>query len=232
MSVLKLGWDFVGRLRGKNQIKIGSESIWKLSNVYFEKAKEIPTYIGQGMLTKEKKLLVHFVLYRGKNKGRKVGKSKQKNQSSKNKRYSKGHKEPLMLVTSLDYASAHPIGIANIYRQRMRIEENIRDTKCPYYGLGLKKSLTQCAKRMNILLLIAALATFAAWLSGLFIISMGKATDFQAHSAKFTTVLSTEFLGREALKKRIQMTWLQFKDTLLALYQATITAQTEIHHYG
>lgn len=232
MSVLKLGWDFVGRLRGKNQIKIRTESIWKLSNIYFEKATETPTYIGSGMLTTRKKLLAHFVLYRGKNKGRKVGKSKQKNQSSKNKRYSKGHKEPLMLVTSLESASVQPIGIANIYRQRMRIEENIRDTKCPYYGLGLKKSLTQCAKRMNILLLIAALATFAAWLGGLFTITMGKAADFQAHSAKFTTVLSTVFLGREALKKGIQMTRQEFKDTLLALYQATIAAQQETHHYG
>lgn len=56
----------------------------------------------------------------------------------------------------------------------MRIEENIRDTKCPHYGFGLKKSLTQSSQRMNILLLIAAIATFAAWFAGLFIRSINR----------------------------------------------------------
>jgi len=36
-----------------------------------------------------------------------------------------------------------------------------------HYGLGLKNSLTRTPERMAILLLIAAIATFAAWLSGI-----------------------------------------------------------------
>jgi hypothetical protein len=87
----------------------------------------------------------------------------------------------------------------------MRIEENIRDTKCPHYGLGLKNSLTRCSQRMNILLLIAAIATLAAWIAGLFIKNIGKASDFQAHSAKVSSALSILFLGRRALKKGLCM---------------------------
>jgi hypothetical protein len=39
----------------------------------------------------------------------------------------------------------------NIYRQRMRIEENIRDTKWLNYGLGLKNSLSRSPERLDIL---------------------------------------------------------------------------------
>ena len=56
-----------------------------------------------------------------------------------------------------------------------------------------KKSLSKSSARLGILLLIAAIATFAAWLAGLETKSRGKAADFQAHSAKVTYSLSTVF---------------------------------------
>lgn len=143
------------------------------------------------------------------------------------KRYSKAHKEPWLLITSLTLALSMPELITNIYRQRMRIEENIRDTKCPHYGLGLKKSLTQAHQRMNILLLIATIASFAAWLAGLFTKLIEKATDFQVHSAKFTSALSSVFLGRRALKTRLFMLQEQFENTLAMLYQCAVLAQLE-----
>jgi hypothetical protein len=86
-------------------------------------------------------------------------------------------------VSSIPLAKEKPVLITNIYRQRMRIEQNIRDTKCPHYGLGLKKSLTRNPQRMNILLLIAAISTLAAWLTGLIVKLAKSASDFQAHSA-------------------------------------------------
>ena len=99
----------------------------------------------------------------------------------------------------------------------MRIEENFRDTKCPHYGLGLKKSLTKEPQRMAILLLIAAIATFAAWLAGLITLMMGKASDFQAHSAKFTQSLSIVYLGREALRKGLMISKEQLINSLSKL---------------
>ena len=80
---------------------------------------------------------------------------------------------------------------------------------------------------MNILLLIAAIATFGAWLAGLFIKASGKAADFQAHSAKFTSALSTVFLGREALKKGLYIEEQQFDNALKSLYQLTLKTQME-----
>lgn len=230
--IIKLGWDFVGRLRNKNAVCMEGTGTWLLSSTYFEKATTKPTFIGRGLLTEKGKVPSHFVLYKGRSKGRTLlNLNKKRSQSGKNKRYSKAHKEPWLLATSLTEAAFDAIHIVNIYRQRMRIEENIKDTKCPHYGLGLKKSLTQCSQRMNILLLVAALATFAAWLAGLFIITIGKAADYQAHSAKFTSVLSKVYLGREALKKKIPILHEQFNQLLLLLYQYSIQAQRESHNY-
>lgn len=230
--LLKLGWDFVGRLRNKNLIFLDKTATWALSSTYFKQATGIPTCIGQGLLTEEGKVPAQFFLYKGKSKGRhQLNKNKNNSNSGKSKRYANANKEPWFLVTSLQ-AKEKPVLITNIYRQRMRIEENIRDTKCSHYGLGLKKSLTRCPQRMNILLLIAAIATFAAWLAGLFIKNSGSASDFQAHSAKVSSALSIIFLGRRALKKGFSINLEQFEYTCILLYQAALQVQRERPHYG
>ena len=50
---------------------------------------------------------------------------------------------------------------AKIYRECMQIEEKFKDTKDRRYGFGLNESNTKTTERMNVLLLIAAIATFA-----------------------------------------------------------------------
>lgn len=227
--ILELGWDFVGRLRNKNLICMDNTSAWNLSSNYFEQATSKPTYIGHGLLTEKGKIYSNFVVYKGPHKGRKTWTLNKKRQhtNKKSKVYSKSSKEPWLLATSIDNAQLNPKLIVNIYLQRMRIEENIRDSKCPHYGLGLKNSLTQSSQRMNILLLIAAIATFIAWLAGLFIKSIGKAADFQAQSAKFTSSISCVFLGKRALTKKIPISLKEFKSTVNMLYQCTIFAQNE-----
>lgn len=231
--ILQLGWDFVGRLRNKNAVCKDETSDWHLSSTYFKKARAKPTCMGPHLLTQEGKVEVNLVLYKGKCKRRgKLNPGKKKSLAGKSKRHTLAAKEPWVLATSLKEAQSNPTFIVNLYRQRMRIEENIRDTKCPHYGLGLKDSLTRCPQRMNILLLIAALATFAAWLAGLFIQSSGKAADFQAHSAKVTNALSLVFLGRRALKKKFIIKPQQFVDALQRLYNAAIAAQQETLDFG
>ena len=143
------------------------------------------------------------------------------------KRYSKASKEPWILVTSLPLTEDAAKLTVNIYRQRMRIEENFRDTKCPHYGLGLKNSLTRSTGRMTVLLLIAAVATFASWIAGIFTTYVGKATDFQAHSAKFKSALSKVFLGREAFKKGLNLTIKQLEHVLAMLHQISLLTQLE-----
>lgn len=230
--ILTLNWHFVGRLRNKNLVSLDEGATWTLSGDYFEKATGKPTLLGQGLLTKKGKVPMHLVLYKGKSKGRhQLNKNKMKSQSGKSKIYSKANDEPWVLATSLQQAKERPEHIINIFRQRMRIEENIRDTKSTRYGLGLKDSLTRTAQRMNILLLIAAISSFLAWLSGFLTKMRGKAADFQAQSAKFTSALSIIFLGRRAIKKGISMNQEEFETALNLVYQCAIQTQQEIHHY-
>jgi hypothetical protein len=53
-----------------------------------------------------------------------------------------------------------------IYAQRMQIEEAFRDLKSHRYGAAFEDSLTRKPKRLSVLLLLHALATFAAWMAG------------------------------------------------------------------
>lgn len=229
--ILRLGWDFVGRLRNKNLITLDKTAPWQLSSTYFKQATTIPTFLGQGLLTVEGKVPAQFVLYKRRVKGRHLlNKNKKRSNSGKSKLYAQANKEPWLLVTSLQ-AKEKPVLVTNIYRQRMRIEENIRDTKSTHYGLGLKVSLTRCPQRMNILLLIAAIATLAAWLAGLFIKNIGNAPDFQAQSSKVHSALSYVFLGRRALKKGFDINGEQFQYTWILLFHETLKPQREKPHY-
>jgi hypothetical protein len=204
IAVRQMGWHFVGRLRNKNLVLIDGVLDWQLSSSLFEQATGKPSHVGHARLTEKEQVPVHMVLYKGKSKNRHKRNLNQTISScGMSKRYSKAAKEPWLLVTSLAQAQDNPNHIVNIYRQRMRIEENFRDSKCPHYGLGLKKSLTKAPERMEILLLIAAIATLAAWLAGLVTTLSSKAADFQAHSAKFTRSLSMVYLGREAIRKQL-----------------------------
>jgi len=228
IAVREMEWHFVGRLRNKNLVLMEDTPTWQLSASFFEQATGKPTHLGQALLTEEKQVPVHLVLYKGKSKNRhKRNLNKKICTSGKSKKHSKAAKEPWLLVTSLPQARDNPTHIVNIYRQRMRIEENFRDTKCHHYGLGLKNSLTRSPERMDILLLIAAIATWAAWLAGLITLLAGNAADFQAHSAKFTHSLSIVYLGREAIKKQLLISHAQLLNALKTLAVMVLNAQLE-----
>jgi len=228
IAVRQMGYHFVGRLRNKNLILMEDIETWQLSSLFFEKATGKPTYLGHALLTEEKQVPVHLVLYKGSSKNRhKRNLTKKISAASKSKRHAKAAKEPWLIVTSLSQVRDNPNHSVNIYRQRMRIEENFRDTKCPHYGLGLKDSLTRTPKRMAILLLIAAIATFAAWLAGISISHQGKAADFQAHSAKFKNSLSIVYLGREVIKKQLYFSNSELILAAQILLQMVINTQLE-----
>ena len=82
-----------------------------------------------------------------------------------------------------------------------------------------KRECSRSCERMKILVLISALATFACWLAAIATRKSGSASDYQAHSSKFKSVLSSVYLGREALKKGIKVTLEQFELLIQHLFQ-------------
>lgn len=223
IEVKALGWDFVGRLRHKNLVRFNDKLKWQLSGKLYPKATLKPNYLGPGILTEKLKVPAHFVLFKGKKKSS----SSKRKYASRNKRYIRAHKEPWLLVTSLLPSKDIASKTVKIYYQRMRIEENFRDSKCTRYGFGLKESRTRSPERMKILLLISALATFACWLAAIVTRQAGMAADYQAHSSKFKSVLSWVYLGREALKKRIKITTKQFTSILLLMIHVAESIKLE-----
>ncbi len=50
------------------------------------------------------------------------------------------------------------------YRKRMQVEEAFRDTKDERCGLSLDLAMPKTKERYTVLLLVAALAVFVAWM--------------------------------------------------------------------
>jgi hypothetical protein len=230
--ILKLGWDFVGRIRNKNSVLLESSSKWQLSRDFYKKSTGMPTCIGHGILTKSTRVPVNFVLYKGGSKNRhRINKKKDLKPGGMAERYSNAQKEPWLLATSLQESKELAIKSVNIYRQRMRIEENFRDTKCTRFGFGLKESRSRSTERMKILLLIAVIATFICWIAGIHGKNVGVASDFQVQSAKFKS-LSTVYLGKEILKRSFKITKKELFHILNLLFDLVINTQIEEHSYA
>src|SRR5206468_1601139 len=91
--------------------------------------------------------------------------------------------------------------VIKLYALRMKIEEGIRDTKNPRWGFALCYARSRRAERLELLLLVAALATLVCWLAGLAVEALQWDRHFQANTERKRAVLSTVFLGREVFAR-------------------------------
>jgi hypothetical protein len=80
--------------------------------------------------------------------------------------YRRLHRQPWLLATSLPHEAGAEQRIKRMYEQRMQIEETFRDLKSHRSGLGLRYCRSSNIDRMQVLLLIGALAMLACGWSG------------------------------------------------------------------
>lgn len=85
----------------------------------------------------------------------------------------------------------------------MQIEETFRDVKNHRWGLSLRYARSRDGKRLEVLLLIAALTTFLHWLFGLIARQQGLARHFQANTVRNRPVLSVVFVGQQLLQRTL-----------------------------
>ncbi len=83
----------------------------------------------------------------------------------------------------------------------MQIEEGIRDLKSTKYGFGFEHMMSYKPQRILILLLIAQIAAFIAYVIGMLAENNNLHFRFQANSIKHRRVLSLFYLGRRIIKK-------------------------------
>ena len=195
-EVLKLGWHFVGRLRGTMKCKLVEDGQWQTLKDLHNGATNKPMSLGEATIGLKSKTscTANLSLYKATEKGR-TGKSKF---TKDTKMYQNQANEPWLLASSdptLDSSQ-----VVGIYSKRMQIEQNFRDDKSPRFGFSWRFSKSEGVNRMNVLCLISCIATLTLWFIGFEGERRKLQYQFQANTVKKRRVLSFLTLSKNILK--------------------------------
>jgi hypothetical protein len=226
-AVRALGWDYVGRVRNRDMITPIDKEDWQPCKNLYDKATYRAGYVGNYSVVRRNPIDTHLYLVKQKAKGRhqyNLNGSRTKRGCSE--KIARRQKEPWLITTSLCGDQSQAQRIIKLYKTRMQIEEAFRDTKSHRVGFSLSESLTRNKQRLEILLLIGALATFSTWLLGILVEMKKWHLRYQSNTNKKRRVLSTFFVGRQVVKeyqreinrKDYEMALCQIKTNALAQY--------------
>ena len=163
-EVERLGWRWVGRVRGRDYVKLKR---WRSCKRLFEEATTTPTCLGTGEWIRSNPLGAIFVLVRLPRQGRQAKTAAGKRaRSKKSQQAARSAREPWLLVASTRFADWPAKRLVRVYRQRMQIELSFRDMKSEHFGEGLERSASSGTGRFTVLVLIASLAAVLLWLIG------------------------------------------------------------------
>ena len=217
---IRLGWDYLGRIRGAKKYRRQDQKEFHPCSELWGLAKTYTRCLGELVVTRKNPWLGYCYVVKSKLQGRKAftkGGDLRKDKDSK--AYSRSHREPWLLISSLHGRGAAK-KVKAIYERRMSIEEAFRDLKSSRYGFGLEDSKTYKKKRRDIWLLIGMLATLIAWLTGRMGEQKGLHYQFQSNSIKKRRVLSLFYLGCQLIRKKVRF-------TLDALWKAIASLRKE-----
>ena len=207
-AVEAMGWQWLGRLRNTTYLKPAEApkkpSQWVSCKAMYELARRAPRDFGLMEVVRGTPLNARVVLHAKPPQGRKhrnrQGVPARNSNSRKN---AQREREPWLLMASPSLAlSARQL--VTLYARRMQIELSFRDLKSHRYGQAFEDSLTRKGPRIEVLLLLSALAAFATWLVGMACEARGIdqwLTPFRSKRRLYSVMR----LGREALVRR----WLQ-----------------------
>ncbi len=164
-EVARLGWRWVGRVRGRDYIKLKYR--WRSCKHLFREATTTPTGLGIGVWVRSNPLRATFVLVRKPKLGRRAKTASGKRSRSRKSQQAARHaREPWLLVASTRLADWPAKRLVRVYQQRMQIELSFRDMKSQHFGEGLECSASRGTGRFTVLVLIASLAAILLWLIG------------------------------------------------------------------
>ncbi|MGH8372091.1 MAG: transposase, partial [Gammaproteobacteria bacterium] len=182
--------------------------------------------LGQAEWVRRASLAGHLILIRHPKRGRKdrtlAGASRRSRLSRKHARQVR---EPWLLVAAPSLTNFTPRQIVRIYKTRMQIEENFRDTKSTRYGLGIARGRHTSFMRATNLLLLAALASFLLWLIGCFAKAAGWDRRVRSNSSSRQPDYSTLYLARLVIRhltQHIPRTCLGLAGKLVPVYFQTV----------
>jgi hypothetical protein len=197
------GLHFVGRLTRNNTIHPHDAQGLRACDL-FARARIKPRSLGRCTVTRDRPIEATVVLQRMKNKGRHRPKFKTGGlhpNSALNRCYKRRAHEPWVLACSAHELSA--ACISRIYASRMRCEQAFRDGKNLRFGLGLGHVSVRQTERLHVLLLLVALALWAASLLGCLGEKAGAAKPLQANTVTTRRAFSMTVLGLLILEHKI-----------------------------
>jgi hypothetical protein len=158
-EIQSMGWDFVGRLRGKRYMRPAeSRGRWVYLKSLFSKALLRAQDLGVWSITPKNPFDARVIIgRRPKKAGIIIGQNHQR-------KAKKRATEPWVLATSLERTSAAKI--EGFYGTRMQIEETFRDTKNHRFGWSFRHAMSRSPERIQVLLLLATLGMLAVTLLG------------------------------------------------------------------
>jgi hypothetical protein len=192
-AVQEMGWDYVGRLRNRTHFYVAGR--WTALPKLFKRATRRAKNLGLVRFPKRKtsseRRLVLSKRPQSKHRHR-LTKKGRPGRRAQDRRCQKGANEPWLLATSL---TCRPSQVVDLYALRMQIEETFRDTKCFRWGWSLRHARSRSHTRLEMLLLVAALAYFVQ-------VCIGQAAEqlklhyrHQANTIRKRRVLSFFLLG-------------------------------------
>jgi Transposase DDE domain len=169
-AVTAMGWHFVGRLRGSVLVKpVGvadTPQQWlqckHLHALSGPKARVLGAFQIVRSRPTECRLIVHATPPKGRVHRTLQGERCRAHYSRQN---AQRHSEPWLLAASPDLDFLSTTQVIAIYARRMQIEQSFRDLKSHRFGVGFEDSLTRVGARLAILLMLHAMACFAAWIA-------------------------------------------------------------------
>ena len=162
----RLGWAWIGRVRGNARLSQRSSGRWYWAGVrrWFAKASGKAQRFIDCRLTRKAAFPCDVVLVRRRGQRRKDYRCPGHGSTPKAAREARlGANEPWLLVHSAQLRAYRPDEIVAFYANRMQIEENFRDNKSTFYGMGQEMSRSRSAPRLQALSMIATLAAFLMW---------------------------------------------------------------------
>ncbi len=229
-AVEAMGWQWLGRLRNTTYLKPAdvpdAPSQWVACKAMYELAARLPRDLGSMDVARSKPLRAHGVLHGRSPQGRthrtRQGVPARNSNSRKN---AKREREPWLLMASPELKLSARQLVA-LYARRMQIEASFRDLKSHRYGQAFEDSLTRKGPRIEVLLLLSALAAFATWLVGMACEASG-VDQWLAPFRSKRRLYSVMRLGREALVRR----WLRVPCDRI-MKQLRHPAPTRLHQLG
>jgi hypothetical protein len=221
-AVEALGWHWVGRVRGTTRVCFRAKNKWFCGRRLHRSATPWARSLGEALLTESNPIGCRLVLLRRPRRGRH---QRTRTGARVRNRYAEHMaartREPWLLAasTSLDHLSA--TRITRLYAKRMQIEQSFRDLKSHRYGCAFEDTLTRDPRRLEMLLLIHALASLVAWLEGLSIVTATPATTTTTSGRAFHSIT---WIGYERLRRRCARLSLPLPDAIGRLRQVLAEA--------